>query len=255
MPSLKSVPTRIARSTSAFAIDTPAFEQATRARSSPGRSAGTCPGWAEIPCRRWSGSAPAGARRRAANRSLCSRPPRSAARSRPCARPAPRPRTAPAPSARPSAATARAPRPPSLASGARSSSLSSRRWRRRRAPARRHAPPRSVAVPARRFAISRALSGGGSPSNTNVSRSAVVGHETRAAVEQAGEVRRRAPFRIAQRRAVAQPDQREELVELAVAVNRERPAAQRVERDGVFRDDRSKDDAHVAMTFESRPGA
>jgi hypothetical protein len=83
----------------------------------------------------------------------------------------------------------------------------------------------------------------------------VIGHETRAAVEQPGEMRRRAPFRIAQRRAVAQPDQREELVELAVAVNRESPAAQRVERDGVFRDDRSKDDAHVAMTFESRPGA
>ena len=80
----------------------------------------------------------------------------------------------------------------------------------------------------------------------------MVGVETGAAIEQAGEMRRRAPFRIAQRRAVAKPDQGEKLVELAVAVNGEGPTPQRVERDDVFRDDRSEKHAHDAILTSSQ---
>src|SRR5262245_32641625 len=61
-------------------------------------------------------------------------------------------------------------------------------------------------------------------------------------------MRRDAALGIAQRRAVAQTNQREKLIQLAVAVDRQGPAPKRVERDGVFGDDRRKDDAHVAKT-------
>ena len=91
---------------------------------------------------------------------------------RPCARPALHLRTAPARWARPSVAAARAPRRPSLSSTATSSSLSSRPQPGRLAPARSRAPLHIAALIARRFAISRALRGGGAPSNTNTSFSA-----------------------------------------------------------------------------------
>jgi hypothetical protein len=56
-------------------------------------------------------------------------------------------------------------------------------------------------------------------------RQPVLGDQPRRPVEEAGQVRRRAAGRIAQRRPVAQADQRKELVELTVAVDGEPPAA------------------------------
>ena len=62
-------------------------------------------------------------------------------------------------------------------------------------------------------------------------------------------MRRRASLRILQRRAVAQPDQREELIQLAVAVDRQRPAAQ-VERDRVLGDDWREDEPTLPLWRE-----
>ena len=70
----------------------------------------------------------------------------------------------------------------------------------------------------------------------------VLGHEPRGPVEEAREMRRRAAFRVLQRRSVAKPDQREKLIQLAVAVNRQRLAAQRLERDRVLGDDWREDE-------------
>ena len=68
-------------------------------------------------------------------------------------------------------------------------------------------------------------------------------------------MRSRASFRILQRRAVAEPDEREELIELAVAVNGERLAAERIEGDGVFGDDRSEEHAHARDSDISPAGS
>src|SRR5207245_7671649 len=57
-------------------------------------------------------------------------------------------------------------------------------------------------------------------------------------------VRRDASAGILERRAVAQPNQRQKLIQLAVAVDRERPPAQRRQRDRFLGDDRREDDAH-----------
>ena len=75
----------------------------------------------------------------------------------------------------------------------------------------------------------------------------MISDEPRGPVEEAREVRGDPILRIPQRRAVAQPDQREELIQLAVAVHGERPAAQIVERDRVFRDDWRQEHAHAAI--------
>ena len=64
-------------------------------------------------------------------------------------------------------------------------------------------------------------------------------------------MRRRASLGILQRRPVAKPDQREELIELAVAVNGQRLPAQRVERDRVLGDDRGEENAHAAILTSS----
>src|SRR5437867_612393 len=57
-------------------------------------------------------------------------------------------------------------------------------------------------------------------------------------------MRRDAAMRIHQRRAVSQPDQRQELVEFAVAVNRQALAAQLFQSQSVFDNDRSEKNAH-----------
>ena len=58
-------------------------------------------------------------------------------------------------------------------------------------------------------------------------------------------MRRRAAFRVLKRRSVAKPDQGEELIKLAVAVNSEGLPVQRLERDRVLGDDRSEENAHA----------
>ena len=59
-PSLKSVPTRIARSISPSRVMRHRSRACAARSSPPARSAGTCPGSGEIPCRRSSGTARAG---------------------------------------------------------------------------------------------------------------------------------------------------------------------------------------------------
>ena len=62
-------------------------------------------------------------------------------------------------------------------------------------------------------------------------------------------MRGHAPFGILQRRAVAKPDEGQELIELAVAVNRQRLPPQLFERQRLGGDDWREDDAHLM-----RPG-
>ena len=64
-------------------------------------------------------------------------------------------------------------------------------------------------------------------------------------------MRRGPAFRVLQRRSVAKPNQSEELIELAVAVDRQRLPAQRVERDRVLGDDRGEENAHAAILTSS----
>ena len=124
------------------------------------------------------------------------------------------PLTAPGRSAYPSGAGARALPQPSPASAGRSSSPSSTPPRGRRAQRRGvlFLVPGSNPAPA---SSSAALSGGGAPSKTKTSLS-----RARQSVASFGRTGRRgarcAALGILQRRAVAQPDEREKLIQLAV---------------------------------------
>ena len=73
---------------------------------------------------------------------------------------------------------------------------------------------------------------------------AVLGNQPRRPEEQAGEVRGDAALRVAQRRAVAKANQREELVELAVAVDRQYLLTEIAQRDWLILDDGGEDNAH-----------
>ena len=79
----------------------------------------------------------------------------------------------------------------------------------------------------------------------------MLGDQARRSVEQARQVRGRASLRILQRRAVAKPDEGEKLVQLAIAVHRQRLASQGVERNRVLGDDWRKNDAHAAILTRS----
>ena len=80
----------------------------------------------------------------------------------------------------------------------------------------------------------------------------MLGDEPRRAKEQAGEMRGDSPVRVPQRRAVAEPDQREELIQLAVAVDGQDLLPEIAERDGLVLDDRSKDDTHERILGGTR---
>ena len=56
-----------------------------------------------------------------------------------------------------------------------------------------------------------------------------------------------APLRVFQRRAVAQPNEGEKLIQLSVAVDRDRPPRQLGQRRLVLCDDGSEDDAHLGI--------
>ena len=73
--------------------------------------------------------------------------------------------------------------------------------------------------------------------------------------EQAGKVRGDAALRVAQRRAVAKTNQREELVEFAVAVDGQKFLREIAERDGLILDDSGENDAHGEINFFTAAGA
>src|SRR5829696_6289292 len=75
---------------------------------------------------------------------------------------------------------------------------------------------------------------------------AMFGDESCDAVKQSGQVRGDPAPGILQRRSVAQANEREELVELAMGVHRERAAAECRKRDRLLRDDGREDDAHYS---------
>jgi len=79
----------------------------------------------------------------------------------------------------------------------------------------------------------------------------VLGYETRRAIEEPRQVRRRSALRILQRRPVAKPDEDKELIQLGVAVDGQRPPAQVGQRNRVFRDDRRENNAHPAILTAS----
>ena len=75
----------------------------------------------------------------------------------------------------------------------------------------------------------------------------IIGDEPRCSIEQAGKMRRDAALRVGERRPVAQTDQREELIQLAVAVDGQRSSAQILQRNRLLGDDGSQDHAHAGQ--------
>ena len=75
--------------------------------------------------------------------------------------------------------------------------------------------------------------------------------QTCGAEEQPGEVRRHPAARIGERRAVAKPEEGEELIQLAIAVNRERSLAQISQRQLARLDDWREYDSHA---YDASPG-
>ena len=96
--------------------------------------------------------------------------------------------------------------------------------------------------------------GGGLPSNTNTSRRpcSAISRVVRKNRPDRCDVMR--PCASLQRRAVAQPNQREELIELAVAVDGERPLPEMIQGDGLVLDDRREDDAHGVIVQGGKGG-
>src|SRR5581483_5951326 len=64
-----------------------------------------------------------------------------------------------------------------------------------------------------------------------------------------------APRRVHQQRSVVPADQREELIELAVAVDGERAPGERIERDRFLEDDRGEKDAHGCVCCSAAASA
>ena len=192
-----------------------------------------------IPCPRWSGSARGGAPRTSACRNPCWRRPR---------RPACAPCAPPVLHLRPGLHGRQPEQTQQLAGLA--DHLPRQPRGHRRLPVRRReiALCQRLGVFAFELALDlaallerRCLTGRRRPVEDEHEPQPVLGDKRRRAKEQAGEMRGDSPVRVPQRRAVAEPDQREELIQLAVAVDGQDLLPEIAERDGLVLDDRTED--------------